>query len=69
MSDCPSPNEIEAFAIGDLSRRSFDRIEQHLEGCVACRHRLDDCERDDEFVREVRELGSKGGEEIDVPNA
>ena len=36
MAACPASAELEAFAAGNLPRRSFERIARHVESCSGC---------------------------------
>ena len=36
LSQCPSPAELRAFAVGDLGEGDIDRIADHVVGCEPC---------------------------------
>ena len=41
MSDCPTDEQLKAFAIGEVSENLFSEIEEHLEGCEKCGQKLE----------------------------
>jgi tRNA A-37 threonylcarbamoyl transferase component Bud32 len=40
LPPCPSPEELRAFAVGDLDGADVERIGDHVLGCAACEHTL-----------------------------
>src|SRR5690242_140503 len=36
MNDCPSPEELARFAVGDLDAAAFARLAAHVERCPRC---------------------------------
>src|SRR5262245_1365510 len=38
---CPDPSELAAFALGNLPRPAFTRLEGHLEECSSCAQALE----------------------------
>jgi hypothetical protein len=55
----PSPEQLRAFAFGELNDDSSEEIEQHLSGCVLCCEILDTGAEDPLAVL-FREIGSMG---------
>ena len=56
-TQCPKPNQLEAFLLGDLEESTADFVHEHTEACAKCQtevNRLDGVE--DRFLRDLRSL-------------
>jgi formylglycine-generating enzyme required for sulfatase activity/tRNA A-37 threonylcarbamoyl transferase component Bud32 len=42
--ECPSDEQLAAFALGDLRERDYDAVSRHVESCAECESRLDTLE-------------------------
>jgi serine/threonine-protein kinase len=47
---CPAPDELAAFAAGQLPTATFERVADHVQGCAECQGRLDTLDRQDNSV-------------------
>lgn len=55
MRDCPSEDQLAAFAAGDLQQDSVAAVETHLEDCAKCRELVERARQDGAWLRGVRE--------------
>ncbi len=65
---CPAKEELSAFAIGDLNRLDYDRVEQHLDECEDCKDHLRSYDDHDDGMLSRLKSGTTGSKE-DVPDA
>src|SRR5262245_7737433 len=42
---CPASNELQAFAVGNLSTGALQRVERHIESCPGCQSSLEQFDR------------------------
>src|SRR5262245_44260520 len=62
---CPSPKELSAFAVGNVSGTAFARIAGHVEECGQCEALLQAFDESaDGLVTGLRHLPARAGKEI-----
>jgi serine/threonine protein kinase len=68
-ADCPGQAELAEFVTGNLSRKAFERIARHVEGCSACEATLGALEDPtDPVLTKLRQVaGQDGPAEETVP--
>ncbi len=60
--DCPGSQQLEAFAVGDLSGAVFEQIAHHLDECPSCDAALQDFDlHDDALLSELKTLQTNSG--------
>jgi serine/threonine protein kinase len=63
MPDCPAPDVLTRFALGDQDAAEFARVAEHVEQCPACEAALRDLDDlTDPFVTSLREEPAADGE-------
>ncbi|MDP6447476.1 MAG: protein kinase, partial [Pirellulaceae bacterium] len=66
LGTCPSPEDLAAFAIGNLSLRTLDRIAGHVDQCPQCERVLADCDAAaDGLIGDVRRAASESSDATD----
>lgn len=67
-AQCPSLEQLRAFAVGDLPHEAYEGVAVHLESCPACASSLDNLDdSDDPFVAELSVLQQADAEPTEVP--
>ena len=61
---CPDRAELEGFVLGKLSARTFTRVTDHVENCVACKMSLVSLDQAaDPLLSELRRFTPQDGSE------
>ncbi len=61
---CPDQAELEGFVLGKLSERTFTRVTDHVESCVACKMSLASLDQAaDPLLSELRRFSPQDGTE------
>lgn len=65
---CPTPDELQAFSLGNLPSLTLERVAEHLEHCPACEAVMRALDKyHDGLVTELRQLDRKTAPIIEVP--